>query len=339
MNQSAQPVIRVYEAVPGPGSNVKFVDEIVRYAPTDISFYFHSWKTALFRRYDVVHVHWPEFYVRDARRLRRLAKRLIFRAFLIRIAAGRIPVVRTVHNVQPHHSGDAGEQRLLRALDRLVRRHVVMSVCTPVDSKTQPALIPHGDFVDVFSDVERKSRVRGRILLFGRIHPYKGALELIEAASEIKDPSVEVRIVGLPTDEMRSKIEKAVADYEGQATLTTDLRMISDEEMVAELTSADLIALPYQDAGNGNSGVAMVGLSLGRPVLVYRSCIMEDLASETGEEWIQMIDGRLSGVQLEKALRSVRGLDEFDRPRLVGRDWRTVAQAYARVFRETARRR
>ncbi|KEP72874.1 hypothetical protein HR12_39470, partial [Microbacterium sp. SUBG005] len=138
----------------------------------------------------------------------------------------------------------------------------MMSSCTPVTNSSKRELIPHGDFVEVFADVAREQRVKGRVLLFGRIHPYKGALELIQAASDVADASVEVRIVGSPTKHMRSAIEEALANYDGTAQVTTDLRSVSDEQMVEEMTRAEIIALPYQDAGNGNSGVAMVALSL-----------------------------------------------------------------------------
>ncbi|WP_176776566.1 MULTISPECIES: glycosyltransferase [unclassified Microbacterium] len=334
-----RPTIRVYEAVPGPGATVKFIDEIVRYAPEDIAFSFHSWSRAVFGRYDVAHVHWPEFYLRDPSRARRIIKRFLFRAFLARIRFTRTPVVRTVHNVKPHDAGDAGEKRLLQALDKLVRKHVVMSNCTPVTNPSTRELIPHGDFVEVFADVAREQRVEGRVLLFGRIHPYKGALELIQAASEVADAGVEVRIVGSPTKDMRSAIEEALTDYDGTAQVTTDLRSVSDEQMVEEITRAEIVALPYQDAGNGNSGVAMVALSLGRPVLVYRSCLMEELASETGAQWVQMMDGELTGGELERALRNVRGLDPSTQPRLIDRDWQSVASAYAGVFRDLTRSR
>ncbi|KEP72868.1 hypothetical protein HR12_39520, partial [Microbacterium sp. SUBG005] len=167
----------------------------------------------------------------------------------------------------------------------------------------------------------------------------KGALELIQAASDVADASVEVRIVGSPTKHMRSAIEEALANYDGTAQVTTDLRSVSDEQMVEEMTRAEIIALPYQDAGNGNSGVAMVALSLGRPILVYRSCLMEELASETGAQWVQMMDGELTGGELERALRNVRGLDPSAQPQLINRDWRSVASAYADVFRDLTRSR
>ncbi|KEP72282.1 hypothetical protein HR12_47400 [Microbacterium sp. SUBG005] len=86
----------------------------------------------------------------------------------------------------------------------------------------------------------------------------------------------------LANEAHEAAIEEALANYDGTAQVTTDLRSVSDEQMVEEMTRAEIIALPYQDAGNGNSGVAMVALSLGRPILVYRSCLMEELASETG---------------------------------------------------------
>lgn len=336
-SQKSAGTTRVYEAVPGPGETVKFIDEIVRYAPPDIEFSFHSWGRAIFGRYDLVHFHWPEFYVRDISTIRRSLKRIVFLAFLARIRLTRTPIVRTIHNVKPHQPGDAGERRLLRVLEKSVRRYVVMSSSTPVDPAVESVLVPHGDFLEVFRDLPRETRVKGRVLLFGRLHPYKGALELIEAATQVKDAHVEIRIVGSPTPDMRILIEDRIKRYDGTARVSVHLQRVTDAEMVAEMTKADLVALPYQDAGNGNSGVAMVALSLNRPVLVYRSALMEELASETGRPWVQMMDSELSGEEIELALQNIGHLEDDDAPRLVNRDWQSIASSYAAVFREVAR--
>jgi beta-1,4-mannosyltransferase len=326
--------LRVFESAPAPGRIVKYIDSVVRHAPTDIEFSFFSWRTALFGRYDLFHVHWPEFLVRGRSRFRGLVRRVLFRVFLLRLAAGRVPVVRTVHNMEPHRPVTTAEGKLLARLDKMVQRYVVMSDCGRESLRAPSVVIPHGDFVEVFEQEKRSSRVGGRVLLFGRIEPYKGVIDLIRAAHDTDPSAVEVRIVGSATSAMADEVreEIAVARKAG-ARITTDLRRVTDEEMVAELTKADIVALPYRDAGSGNSGVAMVALSLNRPVLVYRSCIMERLAEEVGDDWVQMMDGVISADQIESALAIAGGLSEAARPNLVNRDWRSVASAYADVFR------
>lgn len=331
--------MRVFESVPPPGPIVKFIDEIVLYAPDDLSFSYFSWPRALLGRFDVFHVHWPEFLVRDRSTLRGFVKRALLRMLLVKLRVGNIPVVRTVHNVEPHHAGDEAEERLLARLDALVKTHVVMSACTPGGPPESTVLIPHGDFRESFAQHPREDVVPGRVLLFGRIQAYKGVIELIRAAEEVTLPGTEIRIVGSPTPEMRAAIDAELAKpNRGGARVTVDLRMVSDDEMIAEMTRAELIALPYRDAGNGNSGVTMLALSLDRPVVVPRACLMEELAREAGAEWIQMMDGEVSGPRIQAALQGVRERPAGATPTLIGRDWKTVAAAYAQVFRDVVRR-
>lgn len=330
--------VRVFESVPGPGPIVKFIDEIVLHAPDDIRFRFFSWRTALVGDYDVFHVHWPEFLIRDRSPLKAAVKRALFRMLLARLRRRGTPVVRTVHNVEPHEPGASREAVLLDRLASLHRTEVVMSSCTPVSAAADTVLIPHGDFRESFAGRPRQQLVRGRVLLFGRIQPYKGVLELIRAAEEITDPEVELRVVGAPTPEMRALIEAELSRKRRGARVSVDLRVVSDDEMIAEVTGAELIALPYRDAGNGNSGVAMLSLSLDRPVLTPRGCLMEELAEETGPGWVELMDGEISGARIQDALARIRERPAGASPNLVGRDWPAVADAYATVFRAAASR-
>lgn len=330
--------VRVFESTPPPDKIVKYIDSIVRYAPEDIAFSFFSWRKAILGRYDVFHVHWPEILVRGRGSLRSRIRRVLARLLLLRLRVFNTPVIRTVHNLDPHRSPSAVESRLLEHFDARVTRYVVMSDCPAKGRGTETTVIPHGDFRQVFAGYEKSERVGGRVLLFGRIEEYKGVFDLIAASKDISTDGVEIRIVGAARPEMHERVQAAIVETEGLgAKVTIDLRRVSDQEMITEMTDADLIALPYKDAGNGNSGVAMVALSLDRPVLVYRSCIMENLAAETSGEWVQMMDAPISGSQIDAALERAGAIPPDARPTFVGRDWQSVAEAYAEVFRAVKR--
>ncbi|WP_156448608.1 GDP-mannose--glycolipid 4-beta-D-mannosyltransferase [Mycobacterium sp. NAZ190054] len=323
--------------MPAPGPDVNFIDSIVAHAPDDVEFRFFSWRTALFGQFDVFHVHWPEYLMRHRYRSAAFVRRIFYRVFLFRLTLKRIPVVRTVHNIQPHDSGDDSESRLLGRLDQLTRTHVVMNDCTPVAWQGRTVQIPHGDYREPFDRLPREPKVPGRVLLFGKIRPYKGVVELIRAAEDITAPGVEIRIVGHPTPAMRVEVESELAKPARRgAQVSVDLRMVPDRELVREILRAELIVLPYQNAGNGNSGVAMLALSLDRPILTPRSCVMERLAEEVGAQWIHMTDSDISGTEIESALARVRELPLGASPRFIGRDWPTIASSYAEVFRTAA---
>lgn len=327
--------IRVLESVHPPGPMVQYVDQVVVHAPEDVCFSFFSYRTALFGDYDVVHVHWPEWLVRHRSRLGTTIKRILFRLLLLRVRVRRVPVVRTVHNLEPHESLHESERRLFAELDRLTNVYVVLSDCTPISWPGQTVIIPHGDYREAFEAFPRKQKVPGRVLLFGKIRPYKGVLELIRAAEDIESPRIQIRIVGRPTEAMRAKIEGELAkpDRRG-AAVSVELRMIPDDELVEEISMAELIVLPYRNADNSNSGAAMLALSLDRPILAPSSCLMNQLAKEAGAEWVYQMDSDVTANEIVAAVESASALPDSASPRLVDREWETIATSYADVFRD-----
>jgi beta-1,4-mannosyltransferase len=324
-----QKPITVLQSVTAPGPTIKFIDQVVRYAPDDVGFTFFGWREALFGSYDVLHVHWPEYFTRGSSRPVTAAKRILFRLLLSRLRRRRTPVVRTVHNLQPHSRGDSAENGLLARLDALTTVDVHLNECTP-DRGIRAVVISHGDYREQLDGFQRSAPNPGRILFIGRIEPYKGVLELIEVVGSMPVDRVELRVVGRPAAEMRERIVRATSGPGGiHRNVSCRLDFVSDAAMVEEITSSQVVVLPYREMHN--SGVLLVALSLGRPVLVPATCVNDAIAREVGDGWVMRYEGPLTPDQIEQALRSSRALDGL--PMLDGRDWRTVAEAYAEVYR------
>jgi beta-1,4-mannosyltransferase len=320
----------VLQSVAAPGPTIKFVDQVVRYAPGDVNFIYFSWRNALFGAFDALHVHWPEYFTRGSSRLATTVKRVLFRGLLRRLRRRGIPVVRTMHNIQPHAAGDARERDLLARLDRLTVVDVHLSECTPPrDIRT--VVIPHGDYRDQFSGHPKYAAVPGRLLFVGRIEAYKGVLELIEIVQEMPPERVELRVVGRATGEMTERIRAAAARMQGGPSVSLRLEFVSDEAMVEEVTRAQLVVLPYREMHN--SGILLVALSLGRPVLVPSSCVNDAIAREVGDHWVTTYDGSLTADDIERALEGLANHQQTV-PSFRDRDWATVAASYAAVYRE-----
>lgn len=321
--------VRVLQSVAAPGVTIKFIDQVVRHAPADIRFTFFSWREALTGKYDVLHVHWPEYFTRGSSKPATAVKRLLFRALLRRLRSRGIPVIRTVHNLKPHAEGDEVEARLLGLLDRLIVTDVVLNRCTP-DRGHESVLIPHGDYREQFASMPVASATPGRLLFIGRIERYKGVLELIEVVRGMSRDEVELRIVGRPTDEMRREIASSLTvASERSPKLSADLEFVTDPSMVYEITSSSLVVLPYREMHN--SGILLVALSLGRPVLVPAGCVTAELAAEVGSGWVTTYTGDLSAEDIRRALVQSRDV-VGQMPIFAGRDWRSVALAYGRVY-------
>ena len=116
--------IVVLQSIPAPDDTTNpYLVQLFRALPRDVETKYYSLRAALFARYDLFHVHWPEYLWRDPSPLRALLKQLGVCALLLRLWATGTPVVRTLHNLRPHEDGGWMERMLLRGLDRPTATH------------------------------------------------------------------------------------------------------------------------------------------------------------------------------------------------------------------------
>lgn len=323
--------MKVLQSVAAPGHSTKYIDQVVRYAPENVQFIYFSWLKALFGRYDVFHVHWPEFLLRSSRRPVRIARTVLFTLLLWRLRLTRTAVVRTVHNLHPHEAGTRVETRLLACLDERTTWNVVLNPCSPVDRATPHTVILHGDYREQFASQPRAEVTPGRLTFFGRIEAYKGVLELIDVFEMAAEAGGSLHIVGRPTEAMRVALTRRRDQWSRtDASLDLTLEHVSDARMVHEITSAQAVVLPYREMHN--SGVALVALSLDRPIIVPAGCVNEALSDEVGAGWVSQYEGDLTSETLSSSLRGAVP-SAGARPNLIMRDWRTVGRAYAEVYR------
>jgi beta-1,4-mannosyltransferase len=322
------PPLRVLHSLAPPDGTTKYVNQMVEGAPDDVYVRCFSWRYALRGEYDVLHLHWPELLLRAPTRRERFAKRQAMRMLLGRLRRKHIPLVRTVHNVEPHETGSAAERRLLHEIDRQTDLFIRLNPTTPVEPAAKAVTIPHGHYRDRFSGYPRSAMQQGRLLYFGIIRPYKGVERLIEVYRAVPRPDVDLRIVGKPSPQLRAEVEAAVSSH---PQITARLSFVDDDVLVAEITAAELVVLPYSEMHN--SGVALVALSLERPVLVPRSPAGTALAEEVGPGWVIQYDGEFDDAALQLGLRMVRSAVDRQAPRLAGREWQTIGREHRAAYR------
>ncbi len=284
--------------------------------PENVEVRYFSVRDALLSRYDLFHVHWPEYLLRHRTPLTTLAKQACMFLLLLRLWLTRVPVVRTLHNLRPHEQGGLIERLLLRWLDALTTRRIRINAAeTDADPATDTIL--HGHYRDWFAAREVPSSVSGRLLCFGLIRPYKGIETLIQAFNELPDASATLRIVGRPVGPaMRQVVEDACA---ADARTSARLEYVGDDVLAKEIGQAQCVVLPYRDMQN--SGALLLALSLARPVLVPRSDANAALAAEVGEEWVRLYDGALDADTLGATLRALGEARSLSAPDLSRRDW------------------
>ncbi|MCW2494331.1 glycosyltransferase [Jatrophihabitans sp.] len=316
-----------------PDGTTRFVNQIAAEMPPGIRLRYFSWPTALFGRYDAFHLHWPEYRIRGGR-LGGPAKRLLYAALLLRLKLTRTPLVRSLHNVSPHEGGSGAERALLQATDRAtsvaVRLNVVTTAPAEIPASTPLRTVLHGHYRDVFSAHPQAVTTPGRLLYFGIIRPYKGVAELLATFAAMPEPELSLAIVGAPRDAgLRAAIEAACS---ADPRVSADLRFVPDDVLVHAVTSSELVVLPYREMHN--SGVALVALSLGRPILVPRTEANTALALEVGADWVICFDGELQPEVIRAALAVVRAPGRSGAPLMDGRDWSAVGSQYAVIYRE-----
>ena len=295
--------LTVLHTLRAPDGTTKYVDVVVEAAPAGVRLRFFGWGAALLGRYDVLHLHWPEQLVRDSRRpWLRVVRRRLLDLLLLRLALTRTPLVWTVHNPAPHEGGPRAEQRSLRRLEERVDLVVRLGPAGPAPAPARTvSVIPHGHYRHLLGAHPRPPRQARRLLNFGILRPYKGVGALVEAFSAMDgrdDADATLRVVGHPHPG-QGEVVRAACARDGRISAT--LHHVDDDELVAEISRAQLVVLPYLGRMD-NSGALIAALSLDRPVLVPRSPTNTALAAEVGPGWVHQYDGPVSAQVLRDAL-------------------------------------
>jgi beta-1,4-mannosyltransferase len=291
-----------------------------------------TWTRALGGRYDVFHAHWPEILLSGRDPARRLVRRVLFAAFLLRLGVTGTPVVRTAHNVRPHTPLSGVEAFLLRALERRTTGVIRLNEQTPVPAGLGVHTVPHGHYRDWFADHPEPPSTRAHVAFVGLIRPYKNVEGLIKAVREATALGSEVtlEVAGQPADPGLGTSLRRAAD--GMPQISLRLEHLSDEDLVDVVGRAELVVLPYRELHN--SGAALLALSLDRPVLLPDNEVTRQLAAEVGAGWVLRYSGDLTGEKILAALEQARALPSATRPDLTRRAWDRAGLDHLAAYRQ-----
>jgi beta-1,4-mannosyltransferase len=305
-----------------------YLIQLLRALPEEVDVRFFSMRRALLSRYDVFHVHWPEYLFRHRHPLGALAKQLCGALLLLKLAVTRTAVVRTLHNLSPHEDKGWRERTLLKWLDALTTRWIRLNTTTPLQGPATDTVL-HGHYRDWYASKPKSEMVRGRLLHFGLIRPYKGVETLVEVMPKIQSEGVSLRIVGSPaSDAMRQLVLEA---GERDPRISSLLQYVDDDTLAQEVSAAELIVLPYRQMHN--SGTLLLALSLGRPVLAPWNGANQAIADEVGADWVQLYRGEFDADAIDTALAAVRKVDRPAAPDLSRREWAAAGEAHYRAYR------
>jgi beta-1,4-mannosyltransferase len=309
-----------------------------------------SWAKALFGRYDLVHLHWPEYLLRPKSTALQPLARILLAAWLVRLRVLGTPVVQTAHNRNPSIPLSARELRLLRQLQKLIRGRIWLSATDVADTgpptlgriALHDTVILHGSYkpwLDAHpsppaSAAKAGARSRRRpptisLLCFGILRPYKSFEQVIRAVAALPSPAqVILKVIGSPADPAYLELLMAEASRSPDRVTLCPHRL-EDAELHHELLTTDLVVVPYHELAN--SGVALLALSANRPVAVRAGAMSTGLAAEFGTPWVYQWHGTLTTAALAVILT---GLSQ-PRPPLrfsEERSWTVIARQHSAYY-------
>lgn len=305
-----------------------------------------SFPRAFTRRYDVVHMHWPDTHLWSVSWWRSLGKHIRLGLLCAWLRLRRTRIVWTLHNLHTHEKDHwIGATLFPRWFPRAITDVIALTPTGlelarrkfPALARKRSALIPHGHYRDVFPpaaphDVSRArlglERNRFTILFLGSIRRYKNVPVLIDAFRRLPDTDVQLVIAGQPVVGMRAEEIEAAA--QGDPRVHLHLRLIPEAEMPYFYGAADLVVAPFSDILN--SGSVLLALSMNRPVLAPRLGALPDLERVVGSRWLRLYDGELEPRMLTEARTRVARPDLGETVNLSRFDWPEIAQATIALY-------
>ncbi|MGH8903217.1 MAG: glycosyltransferase [Egibacteraceae bacterium] len=291
-------------------------------------------------RYDVLHLHWPEWALGERRTTRALSNLARWAADLRRCRAQGVKIVWTVHNLRSHARLHPWlEWVLWRLVTRSLDGWISLSDTGehaarerfPLLCRLPSFVVPHGEYRSWYPHEVYQREARSRLDLpqtarvltfFGRVRAYKNVLALIQAFGHLADKEARLVIAGEPEPpELAAHVERAAAR---DARIVLRLGLVPADEVQLVLTAADLVVLPYQAILN--SGAAMLALSFERPVLVPMLGSLGELRDRAGADHVRTYTGPLTATVLGDALAWSATRSGLAPPNLGFASWPNIAR-------------
>lgn len=255
---------------------------------SDMELIFKSCFRALLRHDIVFHFNWLEDNASRKGLVAKIKCKLLLLFFSTFHKLGG-KIVWTMHNSKSHNSTcDYQEvfiKKMLRYIDCVVV-HCSESVTILSEKYEYPSnqvlFVPHGNYCNEMEKHLKESKndsSKVHFLYFGMISQYKGVEKLIKAFNtpEIYEKA-DLKICGKVNNaSLKGNIEKLA---ENCNSIYLDLNFIPDNILGEYISDADIIVLPYEKESMQNSGVAIMALSCGKPIVSSQFGYIKDIADK-----------------------------------------------------------
>ncbi len=294
-----------------------------------------------------LHFHWLTLYYHHESWIGRLGRLLLLaqRLMLARLLGYRI--VWTVHEIDPHTRRSRADKIAPHLVSRFAHQLIVHDEPTRRKVLTRlgrsAVVIPVGSYANVYPSGRTRAAVREElgvsddvpvVLVFGHVSRYKSVDSLIHALRLVpgdEEHQVVVLVAGRAMDPDVAEALHVAAHADERLRLW--LRFIPDEEVVPLFDASDVAAMTRVD--DGTSGVLVLALSLGVPVIVADIPGYRKLTQDTGvKSWyFEAGDDASLATAISTAARELRSGPRPDRSvGPAGPAWAQVAERTAEVL-------
>lgn len=246
---------------------------------------------------NVLHVHWTLPFLLGNNRVKSIIKSIRFIAELVILKIIGIKIVWTVHNLLAHERQSKKLElffhQLFARLCNLIIVHCVFARKTVLQTyhlpdyfKTKIFVIPHGNYINSYENIESRGQARSKLglgnrefvfLYFGLIRPYKGVTQLVDAFLKLQSPQARLLLVGRPlNDAIKAEL---LYSCQSDSRIRAFLKYVPDKNVQIYMNAADVVVLPFQDILT--SGSALLAMSFGKPIITpHIGCLSELLDSK-----------------------------------------------------------
>jgi beta-1,4-mannosyltransferase len=293
--------------------------------------------------FDFVHLQWPEEHYRWRGQGAFEARGVRFVADLDRVKAAGARLIWTVHNLAPHENvEDALDRRIYQAvIDRadLIVHHCDASVAAlgalyRVGAGVRHVVVPHGNYFAYPRGIA-KAEARHRLglpddafvmLAFGRVRAYKGLDLLLRAFALARVPRKRLLIAGVyrPAGGWSDRVRMAWVQY-FKPGVRAFLHEVPDEDVQVHLAASDVVVLSHRAVLN--SGVAVLGMSFGKPVIGPRAGCLPAVIAGDYNVLYEPGDPLALAMAMERSSRiDPAGAEAANMAAAARWDWRDIAQ-------------
>jgi beta-1,4-mannosyltransferase len=308
---------------------------------------FSPWK-ALARRYDILHLHWPEYYLVHPNPIKALVGTLGALACICWLRLRGTKVIWTVHNLRSHNFVRPRVERLFwRLFPRLVDGFLALTPAGlgqardhfPLLRKLPGFVVPLGMYRNVYPNEVTSQEARQRlqlplhqrtVLFIGVIAKYKNVPLLVTVFRRLDDPETRLVIAGRFDSEEDEAATRKAAD--GDARIHIHSGFVQASDLQIYFNAADLVVLPFREILNSAS--ALLALSFDKPVLVPALGAMPELQATFGSDWVRTYEGELTLEELRVALEWSRMTNrpKLDHASALG--WEEIGRETLRAYKE-----